>query len=114
MEPLCRLSKRDWETKQLLGFGDHVPDTATTFVGLGMSDAERETFDPENNLGEMREIVLDFIREDLIGQSLDPYRAYAWNRMRHPTRIIVGSEVSTSRFPMNAAVDARRFLHGEG
>ena len=42
-----------------------------------------------------------------------PYRAYEWNRMRHPTRIIVGSEVSTSLFVMNAAVDARRFLYGD-
>ncbi len=31
-----------------------------------------------------------------------PYHAYEWNRMRHPTRIIVGSEVSTSFFVMNA------------
>ena len=49
-----------------------------------------------------------------LGGRRHPYRAYEWNRMRHPTRIIVGSEVSTSLFVMNAAVDARRFLYGGG
>ena len=35
--PVCRLSKRDWEAKKLLGFGDYVPDTDTTFVGLAVA-----------------------------------------------------------------------------
>lgn len=48
------------------------------------------------------------------GRSGHPYKAYEWNRMRHPTRIIVGSEVATSLFVMNAAVDARRFFFGPG
>jgi len=48
------------------------------------------------------------------GRRGHPYKAYEWNRMRHPTRIVVGSEVATSLFVMNAAVDARRFLCGRG
>ncbi|MRR35015.1 hypothetical protein EG829_10040, partial [bacterium] len=35
--PVCRLSKRDWEAKKLLGFGDYVPDTDTTFVALAVA-----------------------------------------------------------------------------
>lgn len=41
-----------------------------------------------------------------------PYRAYEWNKMRHPTRILVGSEVSTSLFVLNALAEARHFLYG--
>jgi hypothetical protein len=40
-----------------------------------------------------------------------PYRAYEWNKMRHPTRIIVGSEVATSFFVLNALVEARHYLY---
>jgi hypothetical protein len=40
-----------------------------------------------------------------------PYRAYEWNKMRHPTRILVGSEVSTSLFVLNALAEAQSFLH---
>jgi hypothetical protein len=47
------------------------------------------------------------------GRRGHPYKAYEWNRMRHPTRMIIGSEIATSFFVMNAAVDARRFLFGE-
>jgi hypothetical protein len=39
-----------------------------------------------------------------------PYRAYEWNKMRHPTRILVGSESSTSLFVLNALAEARHFL----
>jgi hypothetical protein len=43
-----------------------------------------------------------------------PYRAYEWNKMRHPTRIIVGSEVATSMFVLHALVEARHYLYGAG
>ena len=139
----------------------YLPEIYVFYTGrlyetvLGMSDAERAKFDPENKLDEIRRIAIDFIRKDLVGHTLNafdaalavssavllrypskqdgviasalsvlvaalgegsrghPYRAYEWNRMRHPTRIIVGSEVSTSLFVMNAAVDGRRFLYGD-
>jgi hypothetical protein len=41
-----------------------------------------------------------------------PYRAYEWNKMRHPTRILVGSEVSTSLFVLQALTEARHFWFG--
>jgi hypothetical protein len=40
-----------------------------------------------------------------------PYRAYEWNRMRHPTRILVGSEVATSLFVLRACSEAKRYLY---
>ncbi len=40
-----------------------------------------------------------------------PYRAYEWNRMRHPARILVGSEVSSSLFVLRACSEAMRYLY---
>lgn len=45
------------------------------------------------------------------GRGGHPYRAYEWNRMRHPTRILVGSEVSTSLFVLRACSEAMRYLY---
>ncbi len=138
----------------------YLPEIYVFYTGrlydtvLGMTDVERAMLDPGGKLDEIRQIAIDFIRREWVGWTLNPfdaalavssavllrypskddgvvttaltvlvnalgegprghpYRAYEWNRMRHPTRIIVGSEVSTSLFVMNAAVDARRFLYG--
>jgi hypothetical protein len=45
------------------------------------------------------------------GRSGHPYRGYEWNRMRHPTRILVGSEVATSMFVLRACSEAMRYLY---
>jgi hypothetical protein len=45
------------------------------------------------------------------GRCGHPYRAYEWNRMRHPTRILVGSEVSTSLFVLRACSEAMDYLY---
>jgi hypothetical protein len=45
------------------------------------------------------------------GRGGHPFRAYEWNRMRHPTRILVGSEVSTSLFVLRACSEALRYLY---
>jgi hypothetical protein len=47
------------------------------------------------------------------GRGRHPYRAYEWNRMRHPTRIVVGSEVATSLFVLRACTEAMRYLKNE-
>jgi hypothetical protein len=47
------------------------------------------------------------------GRGSHPYRAYEWNRMRHPTRILVGSEVATSLFVLRACSEAMRYLKDE-
>jgi hypothetical protein len=45
------------------------------------------------------------------GKSGHPFRAYEWNRMRHPTRILVGSEIATSMFVLRACSEAMRYLY---
>lgn len=44
------------------------------------------------------------------GRFKHPYRAYEWTMVRHPTRIIVGSEVTTSLFAMNAIACWKKLL----
>ena len=44
------------------------------------------------------------------GRQGHPYKAYEWNRMRHPTRILIGSEVSTSLFVLRANSEAMHYL----
>jgi len=138
----------------------YLPEIYVYYTGrvydtvLGLGEEERATLDPADKIEEIRRIAIDYVRGDMIGRTLNPfdaalaisalvllrypskddgliatalevivnalgegprghpYKAYEWNRMRHPTRIIVGSEVSTSLFVMNACVDARRFLYG--
>jgi hypothetical protein len=47
------------------------------------------------------------------GRGRHPYRAYEWNRMRHPTRILVGSEVATSLFVLRACSEAMSYLKND-
>ncbi|WP_051261034.1 hypothetical protein [Desulfovibrio inopinatus] len=44
------------------------------------------------------------------GPGRHPYKAYEWTMVRHPTRILVGSETTTSFFVLNALVEAKHFL----
>ncbi len=44
------------------------------------------------------------------GSKGHPFKAYEWNRMRHPTRILVGSPVATSLFVLRACTEALRYL----
>jgi hypothetical protein len=46
------------------------------------------------------------------GRGGHPFRGYEWNRMRHPTRILVGSPVSTSLFVLRACAESLRYLYG--
>jgi hypothetical protein len=41
------------------------------------------------------------------------FQSYEWTRLRHPCRIIVGSEVATSLFVMSAFVNAKQYLYGD-
>lgn len=138
----------------------YLPEIYVYYTGrfydtvLGLDDEERATLDPSGKIEEIRLLAIEYVREQMIcatlnpfdaalalsalvllrypsredgvvataldvlvkalgeGRSGHPYKAYEWNRMRHPTRIIVGSEVATSLFVMNAAVYARRFFFG--
>jgi hypothetical protein len=43
-----------------------------------------------------------------------PYRAYEWNKMKTPTRILIGGAEVTSAFVLSALVHARRAMTGGG
>ncbi len=139
----------------------YLPEIYVYYTGrlydtfLSLDDKERATLDPSGKIEEIRRLAIEYVRDDMIVATLNPfdaalaisalvllrypsredgvvataldvvvkalgeggrsghaYKAYEWNRMRHPTRIIVGSEVATSLFVMNAAVYARRFFFG--
>jgi hypothetical protein len=51
--------------------------------------------------------------KDSVGEGKDkhPFLAYEWNKMRHPSRILVGSPVSTTLFVLNALVLANTYLY---
>jgi hypothetical protein len=118
-----------------------------------LTDKEKRILDPEQKIEAMRQIALQYCKDELIGYALNafdaalavsalvllayeprhdgmiatglkvlsqatgegrgrhPYRAYEWNRMRHPTRILVGSEVSTSLFVLRACSETPRYLN---
>ncbi|MDD5276879.1 MAG: hypothetical protein PHR16_12455 [Methylovulum sp.] len=124
-------------------------------VYLTLSDVEKTLLDPEGCIEAIRQIALDYCKNDLITHTLNafdaamavsalvllqyeakddgvlatglkvmsdalgegvrghPFLPYEWNRMRHPCRIIVGSDVSTSLFVLNAFVNAGFYLYGE-
>lgn len=140
----------------------YLPEIYVYYTGrfydtvLSLDDEERATLDPSGKIEEIRRIAIEYVREHMTGATMNPfdaalaitalvllrypkredgvvataldvlvkalgegrsghpYKAYEWNRMRHPTRIIVGSEIATSLFVMNAAVYARRFFFGPG
>ncbi|AMK79213.1 MULTISPECIES: hypothetical protein [Methylomonas] len=54
-------------------------------------------------------VITDALGEGVKGH---PFLPYEWNKMRHPCRIIVGSDVSTSLFVLNAVVNASFYLYG--
>ncbi|CCE23313.1 hypothetical protein [Methylotuvimicrobium alcaliphilum] len=136
----------------------YLPEIYTYYLGRfyqtyrTLSAEERQLFDPERKVETMREIALQYCKDDLIGQTLNvfdaalavstlvqleyepkqdgvisaglkvindhlgeggnghPFKAYEWNRMRHPTRILVGSEISTSLFVLRACSEAQSYL----
>ncbi|MDD1608232.1 MAG: hypothetical protein LUQ18_07015, partial [Methylococcaceae bacterium] len=137
----------------------YLPEIYTYYLGRmyqtyqTLSESEKRILDPEQKIERMRQIALQYCKDELIGYSLNafdaalavsalvlleyepkhdgviatglkvmraaagegkhghPYRAYEWNRMRHPTRILIGSEVSTSLFVLRACSEAMRYLY---
>jgi hypothetical protein len=137
----------------------YLPEIYTYYLGrmyqtyLTLSESEKHRLDPEHKIESMRQIALQYCKDELIGYSLNafdaalavsalvlleyepkhdgviatglkvmrdaagegkhghPYHAYEWNRMRHPTRILIGSEVSTSLFVLRACSVAMRYLY---
>jgi hypothetical protein len=76
-------------------------DAALALLALAKLDSEPEAFAP----------ALDCIsRRFGEGRRGAPFSAYEWNKMKIPTRIIVGGPEVTSAFVLSALVHARRRL----
>ena len=76
-------------------------DAALALLALAKLQAE-----PRNFAAPLGCLVRDFGE----GRRGAPYRAYEWNKMKTPTRILVGGPEVTSAFVLSALAHARRFL----
>ncbi len=90
---------------ELLGYSVNAFDAAlavSALVALG--------YEPKYGgvIGTGLKVMHDSMGEGRCGH---PYKAYEWNRMSHPTRILVGSEVSTSLFVLRACSEAMGYLY---
>jgi hypothetical protein len=105
MEAIREIALR-YAREEVLGQTFNVFDAALAVAALALLQD-----DEPGHLALARglRLILDQAGE---GPKGHPYRAYEWNKMRHPTRILVGSEVSTSLFVLNALTEARHFLFG--
>jgi len=84
----------------VLAAGEMNPfDAALALLALAKLDAGPETFAP----------AISCIAESFgEGGRRSPYQAYEWNKMKTPTRILVGGREVTSAFVLSALVHARR------
>jgi hypothetical protein len=89
-----------------LMFGEmNAFDAALALLALAKLDSEPEAFAP----------ALDCIARDFgEGGRRAPFKAYEWNKMKIPTRILVGGPEVTSAFVLSALVHARRTMTSGG
>jgi hypothetical protein len=83
----------------------NVFDAALALIALGHLAAEVASFAPA-----LRCIVTQLGE----GGRHGPYRAYEWNKMKTPTRILVGGPEVTSAFVLMGLALARRAMTGRG
>jgi hypothetical protein len=83
----------------------NVFDAALALIALGHLGADPRAFAPALN------VIVGAVGE---GGRRGPFRAYEWNKMKTPTRILVGGPEVTSAFVlMGLAVARRRMVSGE-
>jgi hypothetical protein len=76
-------------------------DAALALIALGHLDADTRTFAPALHC------IVSHLGE---GGRLGPFKAYEWNKMKTPTRILVGGPEVTSAFVLMGLAVARRAL----
>ncbi len=77
-------------------------DAALALLALAKLQAEPQTFSAP---------LACLVRHFGEGRRGAPYRAYEWNKMKTPTRILVGGPEATSAFVLSALAHARKFLN---
>jgi hypothetical protein len=80
-------------------------DAALALIALGHLGGERASFNAPLHC------VLNALGE---GGRKGPFKAYEWNKMKTPTRILVGGPEATSAFALMGLALARRALEGDG
>lgn len=76
-------------------------DAALALIALGHLNAERASFTPALN---------QIVREFGSGWRRAPFKAYEWNKMKTPTRILVGGAEVTSAFVLMGLTLARKAM----
>jgi hypothetical protein len=87
---------------ELMGAEMNPFDAALALLALAKLRAEPSSFAPAVS------VIAESFGEGPRGA---PYRAYEWNKMKTPTRIVVGGPEVTSAFVLSALVHARKALH---
>ncbi len=83
----------------------NVFDAALALIALGHLGADPRAFAPALN------VVVASLGE---GGRRGPFRAYEWNKMKTPTRILVGGPEVTSAFVLMGLAVARKAMMGRG
>ncbi|MET3303900.1 hypothetical protein ABIF53_004915 [Bradyrhizobium japonicum] len=86
---------------ELMAAEMNVFDAALALIALGHLGADPRAFAPALN------VIVGAIGE---GGRRGPFRAYEWNKMKTPTRILVGGPEVTSAFVLMALAVARRAM----
>jgi hypothetical protein len=94
---------------ELLAHNTNVFDAALGLLALAKLNADPAAFAPaltciEASFGEGRR-PLSFLPTPFTSS---PFKAYEWNKMKTPTRILVGGPEVTSAFVLSALVHARK------
>jgi hypothetical protein len=98
---LIRRKVIDYVRDDLLAAEINVFDAALALLALAKLGAKPDAFTP----------ALDTIARSFgEGSFGKPFRAYEWNKMKTPTRILVGGAEVTSAFVLSALVHARHAL----
>jgi hypothetical protein len=91
---------------ELIASEMNVFDAALALIALGYLGAEPKTFAPA------LQCIVGHVGE---GGRHGPFKAYEWNKMKTPTRILVGGPEVTSAFVLMALALARRaMMQGAG
>jgi hypothetical protein len=99
---LIRTKVLGYVVGELIAAEMNVFDAALALIALGHLGAEPATFVPALRC------VVDHLGE---GGRHGPYRGYEWNKMKTPTRILVGGSEVTSAFVLMGLGLARRAIH---
>jgi hypothetical protein len=90
---------------ELITLEMNVFDAALALIALGHLGADVATFAPALHC---------IVRQTGEGGRHGPFRAYEWNKMKTPTRILVGGPEVTSAFVLMGLALARRAMMGVG